>query len=80
MNETQDVKLAIGYIRKSTEEDNRQVESFEGQKREIEKYAQANGYIIVKWYREAYTGTEVKLEGEDYLIMEYGDVLAKMLS
>jgi len=27
-----------------------------------------------------YTGTEVKLEGEDYLIMEYGDVLAKMLS
>ena len=27
-----------------------------------------------------YTGTEVKLEGIDYLIMEYGDVLAKMLS
>ena len=27
-----------------------------------------------------YTGTEVKLKGEDYLIMEYGDVLAKMLS
>ena len=26
-----------------------------------------------------YTGTEVKLEGVDYLIMDYGDVLAKML-
>ncbi|HHN46957.1 MAG TPA: recombinase family protein [Planctomycetes bacterium] len=60
MNENHDVKLAAGYLRKSTEEESRQVESFEGQKREIEKYAQAHGYVIVKWYREAYTGTEVK--------------------
>jgi DNA invertase Pin-like site-specific DNA recombinase len=56
----ENVKLAAGYLRKSTEEEGRQIESFEGQKREIEKYAQAHGYAIVKWYREAYTGTEVK--------------------
>ena len=35
----QDVKLAAAYLRKSTEEETRQVESFEGQEREIKKYA-----------------------------------------
>jgi DNA invertase Pin-like site-specific DNA recombinase len=54
------IKLAVGYLRKSSEEDSRQVESFAGQEREITKFAEANGYAIVKWYREAYTGTEVK--------------------
>ncbi len=55
-----DIKLAVAYLRKSSEEEGRQVESFEGQEREITRYAQANGYAIVKWYRESYTGTEVK--------------------
>ncbi len=54
------VKLAAAYLRKSTEEDDRQIESFAGQQREIERYAEAQGYAIVKWYREAYTGTETK--------------------
>ena len=57
---TPGVKLAVGYLRKSTEDEGRQVESFEGQEREISRYAEANGYAIVKWYRESYTGTEVK--------------------
>ena len=60
MSETQDIKLAVAYLRKSTEEDTRQIESFEGQEREIKRYAQTHGYAIVKSYREAYTGTEVK--------------------
>ncbi len=53
------VKLSVAYLRKSTEEENRQVESFAGQEREITRYAEAHGYAIVKWYRESYTGTEV---------------------
>ena len=60
MSVEREVKLAAGYLRKSTEEENRQVESFDGQRREVEKYAKANGYAVVKWYQEAYTGTEVK--------------------
>ncbi|TET34875.1 MAG: recombinase family protein [Planctomycetota bacterium] len=60
MSNQNDVRLSAVYVRKSTEEDTRQIESFAGQEREITKFAEANGYIIVKSYREAFTGTEVK--------------------
>jgi chaperonin GroES len=29
---------------------------------------------------EKYTGTEFKLDGQDFLLMEYGDVLARLLN
>jgi len=60
MSHAAEIKLAVAYIRKSTEDESRQVESFQGQEREISRFAGAEGYTLVKWYKEAYTGTEVK--------------------
>lgn len=60
MIKSNEVKLAVMYLRKSTEDEARQIESFEGQQREIEKYAEECGYTIIKPYKESYTGTEVK--------------------
>ena len=60
MISSNEVKLAVMYIRKSTEDEARQIESFEGQQREIMKYAEEYGYTVIKPYRESYTGTEVK--------------------
>lgn len=39
--------LAVAYLRRST---SRQEKSLEDQRKEIEQYAAANGYIIVRWY------------------------------
>ncbi|MHC4740342.1 MAG: recombinase family protein [Planctomycetota bacterium] len=60
MSLSEKIKLSVAYIRKSTEEENRQIESFAGQEHEITKFAEANDFVIVKWFREAYTGTEVR--------------------
>ena len=47
---------AVGYLRRSTE---RQEKSLEDQRREIERYADPNGYKILRWYQDdAISGDE----------------------
>ena len=53
------MESAVAYIRKSSQEENRQVESFEGQRRVIQGYADKHDIEIIHWYTEAFTGTEV---------------------
>lgn len=40
---------SVGYLRRSTE---KQEQSLTDQRREIERYAEANGYRIVRWYQD----------------------------
>src|SRR5688572_30029357 len=40
---------AVGYLRRSTE---KQEQSLPDQRREIYRYAAANGYEIVRWYQD----------------------------
>jgi len=50
-------KPAVGYLRVSGKG---QIKGhgFQRQKDEIQGYAKKNGYKIIQWYKEAYTGTE----------------------
>ena len=50
-------KIAVGYLRVSGKG---QIKGhgFARQKDEIQAYAKKNGYKIIQWYKEAYTGTE----------------------
>ena len=50
-------KIAVGYLRVSGKG---QIKGhgFQRQKDEIQRYAKKNGYAIIQWYKEAYTGTE----------------------
>lgn len=53
----QNKKEAVGYLRVSSKG---QIKGhgFARQKDEIQAYAKKNGYEIIQWYKEAYTGTE----------------------
>ena len=50
-------KIAVGYLRVSSKG---QIKGhgFTRQQDEIRAYAKKNGYEIIEWYKEAYTGTE----------------------
>ena len=54
---TKQNKIAVGYLRVSSKG---QIKGhgFARQKDEIQAYAKKNGYKIIQWYKEAYTGTE----------------------
>ena len=54
---TKQNKIAVGYLRVSGKG---QIKGhgFARQKDEIQAYAKKNGYKIIQWYKEAYTGTE----------------------
>lgn len=54
---TKQNKIAVGYLRVSSKG---QVKGhgFARQQDEIKAYAKKNGYEIIQWYKEAYTGTE----------------------
>jgi len=50
-------KIAVGYLRVSSKGQIRG-HGFERQRDTIKEYAKKNGYKIIEWYKEAYTGTE----------------------
>jgi DNA invertase Pin-like site-specific DNA recombinase len=50
-------KIAVGYLRVSSKGQIRG-HGFERQRDTIKEYAKKNGYRIIEWYKEAYTGTE----------------------
>ncbi|MFC1765104.1 recombinase family protein [Planctomycetota bacterium] len=52
----QESKMAVGYLRVSSQGQIRG-HGFDRQRDEIRRYAKKDGYEIVQWYREAYTGT-----------------------
>ena len=54
---TKQNKIAVGYLRVSGKG---QIKGhgFARQKDEIQAYAKKNGYKVIQWYKEAYTGTE----------------------
>ncbi|MCP4455136.1 MAG: recombinase family protein, partial [Planctomycetes bacterium] len=53
----QDNKTAVGYLRVSSKGQIRG-HGFDRQRDEIKRYAKKDGFTIVAWYKEAYTGTE----------------------
>ncbi|MFC1652250.1 recombinase family protein [Planctomycetota bacterium] len=53
----QENKQAVGYLRVSSKGQIRG-HGFDRQRDEIKRYAKKDGYEIVQWYKEAYTGTE----------------------
>jgi len=50
-------KIAVGYLRVSGKGQIRG-HGFERQRDEIRGYSKKNGYKIIEWYKEVYTGTE----------------------
>jgi len=52
----QENKMAVGYLRVSSKGQIRG-HGFERQRDEIKRHAKKNGYTIIEWYQEAYTGT-----------------------
>ena len=50
-------EIAVGYLRVSGKGQIRG-HGFERQRDEIKGYAKKNGYKIIEWYKEVYTGTE----------------------
>ena len=49
--------IAVGYLRVSGKGQIRG-HGFERQRDEIKGYSKKNGYKIIEWYKEVYTGTE----------------------
>ena len=48
---------AVGYLRRSTR---KQEKSLGDQRREITRYAEQHGYIIIRWYQDEISGDETE--------------------
>lgn len=52
------MKPAVGYLRKSSSEQDRQVKSLAAQRAAIEAYGEEHHFELVRWYEDCGTGTE----------------------